>query len=114
MEIIEMFIIPVLILVIGCVSKYRPAKKINSLFGYRSKRSKASQENWDLAQLLMSKYLLIIGGAEAVLTAVCCFFLKDRAADEVLLIMAIVTALQVIGLLIVIPLVEKDLKAAEE
>ncbi len=114
MEIIEMFIIPVLMLIMGCVSKYRPAKKINSLFGYRSRRSKASQENWDLAQLLMGKYLLIIGGVEVLLTAICCFLLKDRAADEVLLITVVVTALQVIGLLIVIPLVEKDLKAAEK
>ena len=38
-----------------------PAKKINSLYGYRSRRSMHSQEAWDFAQQYANKLLVVIG-----------------------------------------------------
>lgn len=59
------FIIPVstgLIFVIaGFVMLMFPPQKINNLYGYRSSRSKKSQESWDYAQKYSSKELIKFG-----------------------------------------------------
>ena len=38
-----------------------PPKKINSLYGYRSRRSMKNQENWDFAQKYSSKEMAKLG-----------------------------------------------------
>ena len=35
-----------------------PPKKINQIYGYRTKRSMSSQENWDIAQKFSSQLML--------------------------------------------------------
>ncbi|MER3329575.1 MAG: SdpI family protein [Candidatus Kapaibacterium sp.] len=53
---------PVVIFVMLFTLKF-PPKKINSLYGYRTKRSMASQDAWDFAQpysgKMMLKYMVI-------------------------------------------------------
>jgi uncharacterized membrane protein len=53
---------PIVIIIMLITLKY-PPKKINSLYGYRTKRSMASQEAWDFAQpfsgKMMIKYMVI-------------------------------------------------------
>jgi len=55
-------------LIVGWYMKNHPPQKINGLYGYRTKRSKKSQENWDFAQIYSSNelmkagvYMLILG-----------------------------------------------------
>lgn len=50
-----------LILILGLVFRAYPPKKINDLYGYRSKRSKYSQETWDYANNISSNYIIKIG-----------------------------------------------------
>lgn len=45
----------------GVIMRIYSPKKINWLYGYRTKRSMASQEAWDLAQNYSAR-LLIVGG----------------------------------------------------
>lgn len=42
------------------VSKVWPPKKINDLYGYRTKRSKKSQEAWEFAQNYANQQMLTI------------------------------------------------------
>lgn len=42
-------LIPAVIIVFGLICKFRPPKKINSLYGYRTSRSMKSQKTWDYA-----------------------------------------------------------------
>lgn len=39
----------------------RPPRKINHIYGYRSKNSKASQERWDFAQIYSSSQMKLHG-----------------------------------------------------
>ncbi|QYJ69049.1 SdpI family protein [Flavobacterium litorale] len=62
------------LLVTAILMHFFPPKKINDLYGYRSKRSKQSQENWDFAQKFSTKqmlkvaiFMLISGGVNAML-----------------------------------------------
>lgn len=62
-----LFIIPIftgpLVIIIMLITLKFPPKKINSLYGYRTKRSMKSQEAWDFAQPFsgkeMVKYMVI-------------------------------------------------------
>ncbi|TYP76976.1 SdpI family protein [Aquimarina intermedia] len=45
------------ILIIPIYFLYKPAKKINNLYGYRTPRSMINQKNWDIAQEYFPKKL---------------------------------------------------------
>ena len=40
----------IVFLIVGLLSVFKPPKKINSLYGYRSARSMKTQKAWDMAQ----------------------------------------------------------------
>lgn len=53
-------IIPLVLFILGILLKYKPPRTINSLVGFRTKKSSSSQENWDLAQKLCADSLIFI------------------------------------------------------
>lgn len=104
-------IVPVILLVTGCISKARPKKDINSVIGYRSRRSRSSQEMWDKAQLLMAKYLIIIGAALLVISIAAGVFIASIADMNTMIIgVSILSCVQVAAIILIIPLVESKLK----
>lgn len=54
-------LIPLTMIIISIMFKYQPPKKINSFYGYRTTRSKSSQEAWDYAHTLSGKAFGIVG-----------------------------------------------------
>ncbi|MEQ9231425.1 MAG: SdpI family protein [Cyclobacteriaceae bacterium] len=49
------------LVLIGLIVRRFPPKEMNDLYGYRTKRSKASQEAWDFAQEYSNDLLIWIG-----------------------------------------------------
>ncbi len=104
-------LIPVILLVLALVAKTKPNNEINRTFGFRTKKSMSSQENWDKAQELMTKYFFIIGVAEVIISAVAGYFIVTRLGNTMMLMAySILMVLQVLAIVIVIPLVESQLK----
>ena len=105
------FLVPVIVLLTGYITKINPAKQINGIRGYRTKRSKSSQEMWDKAQLLMSKYLLIIGAVELVVSLIT-MLVTSSVEDQntVAMITSILAVIDALGIVAVIILVESELK----
>lgn len=104
-------IVPVVLIVIALISGARPQSRINSTIGYRSRRSMASQENWDKAQKLMAKYLLVIGCTLAVVSIIAgIIMVKVLGQTPMLIAFGVLMVIQVIAVLLVIPLVESQLK----
>ena len=56
--------------VVGLVFWMYPPKKINEFYGYRTTRSRKSQEAWDFAQRYSAKLMTILGLAALIVTAV--------------------------------------------
>lgn len=54
-------IIPITMIIIGIIFENHPPKEINYVYGYRTKRSMASQEAWDLAHKLCGDAWRTIG-----------------------------------------------------
>ncbi len=57
LSIIGMITFPVLVILL--IAYFKPPKKINSWYGYRTKRSMQSEENWRFANELSTKIALI-------------------------------------------------------
>ena len=55
------YICPLIILVVGIVFWMYPPKKINEFYGYRTTRSRKSQEAWDFAQRYSAKLMTVLG-----------------------------------------------------
>ena len=104
-----LFIVPVLLLAAGIISKFMPAKNINDTTGYRTAKSKSSQENWDKAQQLMSKNLIILGSAELVITIIAAAFTNGLNEQQFLIFLVVFVLLQALGAIFLIPMVESKL-----
>jgi uncharacterized membrane protein len=59
-----------ILLITGSIQHFFPPKKINALYGYRSKRSMKNNENWNIAQSFSAKQLLRIGLVQILLSPV--------------------------------------------
>ncbi len=55
------FIIAMVFLCLGVAMWKLPPKKINPLYGYRSKSSMRNQQTWDFAQRVSSRKFILLG-----------------------------------------------------
>lgn len=109
-----LFIIPILtgplVIIIMLITLKYPPKKVNSLYGYRTKRSMVSQEAWDFAQpysgKLMIRYMIIY-----TLTASLAAPMKDLN-----ILVGVFLSILTMILFMAIPIIktEKELKARFE
>jgi len=83
-----------------------PPKKINSLYGYRTKNSMKSQEAWNFAQSYSSKLMLIFGFGLCVIAVISIKIFSLRIEYQIILSILILNITVVIMLVIV----EKELK----
>ena len=74
-----------------------PPKKINDFYGYRTSRSKKSQDHWDYAQVESARYLKQVG----YYSLICCapFMLFSYNEWHVWLAIALVTLLPFVALI---------------
>lgn len=71
-----------------------PPKKINSLYGYRTQRSMRTIENWNFAQRLCAKLLLIAGSLLSLIgIGGIVFGLNEKIIDSFGLISMIIFAI---------------------
>ena len=54
-------LVPIIAIITGYKMKTKPPKEINNTVGYRTRRSKASQEAWDFANVYCGKNTFIYG-----------------------------------------------------
>ena len=63
------YINTLILTVVGVVFWMYPPKKINEFYGYRTTRSRKSQEAWDFAQRYSAKLMTILGLAALIVAA---------------------------------------------
>ena len=54
-------LIPVVVTAIGLLFTYHPPRRLNMLYGYRTRRSMASQEAWDEVHRMYGRIMLRVG-----------------------------------------------------
>ena len=86
MEELVKYILPIIILVVfsagGLILYFFPPKKINSIYGYRTPRSMKNQSNWDFAQKLGGKFMLIFGFIIFLIQITVGYFITGYTRDQ--------------------------------
>ncbi|MEJ1221650.1 SdpI family protein [Sediminicola sp. 1XM1-17] len=78
-ELMAIGITPTLLIAFGYYWKLYPPKKINALYGYRTRRSMANQLIWDYANKIGSKMFIKVGIVTLVLSFFAYFLLAPSA-----------------------------------
>lgn len=97
---------PIYILAAILMLKY-PPKNINSLYGYRTNRSRKSQESWDFAQKYSAKKMIVFS---VVLIILAIFGLKISFNEAI----DVSIGIALILLACIVPLVQTEKKLKEK
>ena len=110
-----LFMLIMALLIPGCMTGFgryfmkTPPKDINSLFGYRTTRSMRNQETWDFAHAYSGRFWDRAGRPVLALSLVWAAFLFGKDVETVGNAYIILTVIQMVPFLAVIPATERAL-----
>lgn len=100
------FLTGIIFIIAAIIQLKFPPKKINSLYGYRTKSAMKSQEAWDFAQLYSAKLMLRFGSGLTLISLLLSKVRFSRLEYEVVASTFIISLVVVLMLIIV----ERELK----
>ena len=104
-------IIPLLMVGFGLLLMKNPPKKINSVYGYRTRRSVRSQDTWEFAHHYFGKLWLVCGLVSIPISLVPMCLVLGKSEDVITITALIVMGLQSIMMVATLILTERALKA---
>ena len=102
-------IMPLMMVGFGLLLMKNPPKKINSYYGYRTRRSVRSQETWDFAHYYFGKLWLVCGLVSLPLSLVPLCLVLGKSEQVISVAGLIVLGIQTLLLLVTILLTERAL-----
>ena len=103
-------IMPLMMVGFGLLLMKNPPKKINSYYGYRTRRSVRSQETWDFAHYFFGKLWLVCGLVSLPISLVPLCLVLGKSEQVISVAGLIVLGIQTLLLLVTILLTERALK----
>lgn len=103
-------LIPIIMIIAGNSMRLGKFKTINSIVGYRTRRSMKNQQTWDYAQRECGRLWMRWGVLMLVPTAVIMLLLLGKEVPTIGTVGGIVTVLQMLPPLLSIAIVEKKLR----
>lgn len=103
-------LMPLMMVGFGLLLMKNPPKKINSVYGYRTRRSVRSQETWDFAHYYFGKLWLGCGLVSIPISLVPICLVLGKSEQEISVAGLIVLGIQTLLLLVTILLTERALK----
>lgn len=104
------FLIPLMMIGIGRLFMKRPPKRINGIYGYRTKRSMKTQETWDFAHHYLGNLWFKIGLVLIPLSALPLIFVYGKDVDLIGTVGAVVTLFEIVPMIVPIFPTERALK----
>ena len=102
-------IMPLMMVGLGLLLMKNPPKKINSYYGYRTRRSVRSQETWDFAHYYFGKLWLVCGLVSLPISLVPLCLVLGKSEQVISVAGLIVLGIQTLLLLVTILLTERAL-----
>lgn len=102
-------IMPLMMVGFGLLLMKNPPKKINSYYGYRTRRSVRSQETWDFAHYYFGKLWLVCGLVSLPISLVPLCLVLGKSEQVISVAGLIVLGIQTLLLLVAILLTERAL-----
>ena len=103
-------LLPLMMAGFGLLLMKNPPKKINSVYGYRTRRSVRSQETWDFAHYYFGKLWLVCGLVSIPVFLIPICLVLGKSEQVISMTGLIVLGLQTLLLLVTIILTERALK----
>lgn len=103
-------IMPLMMVGFGLLFMKNPPKKINSVYGYRTKRSVRSQEAWDFAHQYFGKLWLVYGLVSILPSLIPICIVLGNSEQVISMVGLIVLGVQMLLMLATIFATEKALK----
>ena len=97
------YISTLILTVVGVVFWIYPPKKINGLYGYRTTRSRKSQETWDFAQRYSAKLMTIFGLAALIVAAAAHLFRNSLCINSDYLMLYDICITLLLSIIVVLP-----------
>ena len=89
-------IIPASMVIVGRMFMKNAPKKINSVFGYRTKRSMQNRDTWEFAHSYIGNLWYKAGGLLLTASFVIMFFMLSKDENVISVVGAVISILQVI------------------
>ena len=102
-------IMPLMMVGFGLLLMKNPPKKINSYYGYRTRRSVRSQDTWDFAHYYFGKLWLVCGLVSIPISLVPICLVLGKSEQVISVAGLIVLGIQTLLLLVTILLTERAL-----
>lgn len=103
-------LIPLMMIGIGRLFMKRPPKRINGIYGYRTKRSMKTQETWDFAHRYLGYLWFKIGLVLIPLSALPLIFVYGKDIELIGTVGAVVTLFEIVPMIVPIFPTERALK----
>lgn len=103
-------LIPLMMIGIGRLFMKRPPKRINGIYGYRTKRSMKTQETWDFAHRYLRYLWFKIGLVLIPLSALPLIFVYGKDIELIGTVGAVVTLFEIVPMIVPIFPTERALK----
>ncbi len=102
-------LMPLMMVGFGLLLMKNPPKKINSVYGYRTRKSVRSQETWDFAHYYFGKLWLVCGLVSIPISLVPICLVLGKSEQVISVAGLIVLGIQTLLLLVTILLTERAL-----
>ena len=103
-------LIPIIRIIAGNSMRLGKFKTINSIVGYRTRRSMKNQQTWDYAHRECGLLWRRWGSTVLVLTVIAMLLFMGEDTDHIGVVGSVITVLQMIPLFLSIVIVEKKLR----
>ena len=103
-------LVPLTMMFFGCLFYYKPPKRINGIYGYRTRMSCKNQQTWDFAHKYCGKLWTLIGIAALPLSGACMCIVIRSDIDTIGIWGGVLVMLQSVMLILTIPLTERALR----
>lgn len=103
-------LIPIIMIIVGNSMRLGKFKTINSIVGYRTRRSMKNQQTWDYAHRECGLLWRRWGSTMLVLTVIAMLLFMGEDTDHIGVVGSVITVLQMIPLFLSIVIVEKKLR----
>jgi len=103
-------LVPAIYVVIGAWMQKHPPRDINLIVGYRTGRSMKSQETWDFANRYGGRLMHRVGWVTLIVSMIVMLLVIFRSETVVSIVSVAVIFCQLIPLLAVMPMVEREIK----
>ena len=101
---------PLTMMFFGCLFYYKPPKNINSIYGYRTKRSMKNSQTWEFAHHYCGKAWILVGIVTSQFSFPCMRMVMDADVDTIGMWGGILVMIQCVVLILTIPLTERALR----